>query len=455
MNAPTVFWPDTIEAEPADLDMPEIVTLGAKATPKPVRELTLTAASKIRMRKPTWLWDTAPKGAAPQDSEGRIPVGSLTIAAGQAGIGKSQFTLWLVARLTTGTLPGTHYGKPKSVIIAANEDSREMTIGPRLLAAGADMSRVYFVDVVTDNNEHAQLTLPTDTKALGRLIEKNNVGLLVCDPLLSALGAEINDYRGKEVRAALDPLVEMADRTKCAVVGLAHFNKSAPSGDPLLAIQGAAAFGQLIRAGIGFAREEAAEDADETSEPTFVMSTTKNNLGRDNLPSLQYKIIPTPVETDDGTAWVSRYEFTGSTSERSVRDIMRANAEGRPGEDSSGQRSIDSWLTSLLTEANYRATEVYSAADAAGYSKDQTKRAKARLGIEAYKPEFNGPWHWRLTNTEPPREQEGSEASTHTHTAPFAPLAAPLGTRTCSECQAAIRTSGGRCVICIIGQGAA
>jgi len=382
------------------------------------RTLTLTPASKIRMRRPAWLWDTAPVGNEPKDAEGRIPVGSITIAAGMAGLGKSQFTCWLTAGLTRGLLPGEHFGTPRSVIVAANEDSWEMTIAPRLAAAGADLDRAFRVDVTDDGHQHARLTLPADTAALGRLIPAHDVALLVCDPLLSALDAEVNDYRGKEVRAALEPLVSMADATRCAVVGLAHFNKSAPSGDPLLAIQGAAAFGQLIRAAVGFARDETPGEDDEPAAESFVLSTTKNNLGRDNLPSLHYRIAPQPVETDDGTAWVSRFEFTGAESVRSVRDIMRT----RPDQDDGDARGVDRWLTEFLTPSRRKATEVYSAADAAGYSKDQVKRAKKRTGIDAIHPEIDGPWYWEISS----REHQGSEGSTHTGTAPLHSLGAPL-----------------------------
>jgi hypothetical protein len=140
------------------------------------------------------------------------------------------------------------------------------------------------------------------------------------------MDAEVNDFRGKEVRAALEPLALMADRTRCGVVGLAHFNKAAPSGDPLLAIQGAAAFGQVIRAGIGFARDESTRDEDDQdADQAYVLSTTKSNLGRDDLPSLHYRIAPTPVDTDDGEAWVSRFEFTRIA----IRPVGQGHHAGR------------------------------------------------------------------------------------------------------------------------------
>ena len=57
------------------------------------------------------------------ETEGRVPCGMVSIAAGREGSGKSSFGIWLAARLTRGTLPGAHYGTPKRVFYVATEDS--------------------------------------------------------------------------------------------------------------------------------------------------------------------------------------------------------------------------------------------------------------------------------------------------------------------------------------------
>ena len=103
------------------------------------RQIVFTPASSISMRPTRWLWN---------EDGGRIPAGEITLTAGPGGVGKSTFHAWLIAKITTGTLPGIHFGKPASCIIAAQEDSWAQTIVPRLVAAGADLDRVYRVDVV-------------------------------------------------------------------------------------------------------------------------------------------------------------------------------------------------------------------------------------------------------------------------------------------------------------------
>ncbi|MGL5829154.1 MAG: AAA family ATPase, partial [Angustibacter sp.] len=204
------------------------------STPEPVRRLILTPASAVRMRPVFWSWAD------------RIPAGAITIIPGREGIGKSLFLAWLSAHLTHGTLPGMHYGTPKSVIYAASEDSWGHTIAPRLAAAGAHLARVYRVDVDTDGLT-GPLTLPT--ACTGRAIEINrlDVALLAADPLLSLIHGSIDTHRDRDLRNALEPLAKLADTTNCAVVGLAHFNKSA-STDALSLITGSRAFSAVARA---------------------------------------------------------------------------------------------------------------------------------------------------------------------------------------------------------------
>jgi hypothetical protein len=362
------------------------------------RRIVLTPASEIIARPVRWIWDTAARDAPPASREGRLPVGSLALAAGWAGLGKSQFAAWLAARITKGTLPGCLYGHPRSVIYAAREDSWEMTIKPRLEAAGADVERVYRVDVVDDQDPHARLTLPADIALLGQAIREYGVALVVLDPLLSAVDGQINDFRSAEVRTALEPLKELADVTKALLLGLAHFTK-AGGGDPLLRIAGAAAFGEVVRAALGFAPNDSSPEGDGdgdqgSPDAPFILSTIKNNLGRDrDLPSLGYQIVPATVETPEGPSYVSRFELTGESA-TSVRDIMAGAFPGQQQGERSNRTSVDDaaeWLKGYLgkhgvfhegcgcREANRDA--IVKAAKADEISESTLKRAVTKAGV--------------------------------------------------------------------------
>jgi hypothetical protein len=340
------------------------------------RRVLLTRASSIRMRPVHWAWTE------------RIPNGALTVIPGREGIGKSLLLAWLAAQITRGTLPGVFYGQPRPVIYAATEDSWSHTIGPRLYAAGADLDRVYRVDVEQDGKID-QLTLPSDTSALAHEIRQLGVALLAADPLLSLIHAGIDTHRDRDLRTALEPLARLADETKCAVVGLAHFNKSASS-DALNLITGSRAFSAVARAVLAIARDTEADDG------SCVLSQAKNNLGRLDLPSLRYVVNTAEVPTEEGPAYVGRLEFTGE-SERSVTDIL-SDAAG-DGEGTSDRNHAAQWLTDYLSAHGGEAavTDLVKAARAEGIAERTLRRARAKAGAVADRSGFPARSIWRLT----------------------------------------------------------
>lgn len=355
-------------------DMESLVG-GDFGAPARKRKLKLTPASEIEMRPTTWLWDTTADGAAPT-SGGRFPVDSLVLAAGKPGLGKSQFGVWMAAKLTCGELLGCYYGQPKSVIYAATEDSWEMTLAPRLKAAGADMTRVYRIDV--EDIEDARITLPRDITALGELVQEYNVGLLVLDPLLSALDAGVNDYRAKEVRAALEPLVAEAQRSRFTILGLCHFNKNAGL-DPLDAVSGSNGFGALARAAVAFARLVREEDEDPelgggNLPEEFVMSLIKNNLGRLNLPSHKYVIEPFTIDTNTGKAYTSRFTVIGE-ADTSVRDVMRTAHLGTAVPKGNKEEQAWEWILTFLTVEPRKRVDIETCGKAAGHASRTIERA--------------------------------------------------------------------------------
>ncbi|MGV9227599.1 AAA family ATPase [Streptomyces albogriseolus] len=369
------------QAEPVDV---------ATAT----RRLVLTPASRIKIRPVRWLWDTTPEGEPPT-SHGRLPLNSLSIAAGGPGLGKSQFAAWMAAQITNGTLPGELHGTPRSVIYAATEDSWSMTIAPRLIAAGADLDRVFRVDVMDDERLHARLSLPVDTSLIGKAAQEYDVALLIADPLLSMIDATINDYRATEIRSALEPLVAAADRYNFSVLGLAHFTKAGGT-DPLSRVAGSGAFGQLIRALIAFAKQEGEDGTDE-----YVMSLEKNNLGRLGLPSHSYTMMRADIETPEGTSHTSRFVL-GPESLTSVREVMRAETTG---ESSSSMGEAVEWLQGYLTDAGGSAIgrEVKKVARGEGFSDSTIDRARKKLRIKSKQEGFgkDRTSHWYLPEAYP------------------------------------------------------
>jgi hypothetical protein len=361
---------------------------GTDSTPAELeRRIRLTPMSAIKIRPVRWVWDE------------RLPVGEVTLTPGRGGVGKSTFHAWVMANLSRGTLPGIHFGTPKPCIVAATEDSYEQTIAPRLLAAGADMDLVYRVDVVTESNDIVSVSFPNDINALIEEIKELGVALLSIDPVMSVMSSKLDSHKDRDVRLGLEPLRPLLDRTSCAVLGNAHFNKSTGP-DPMALIMGSAAFGNVPRAVLGFAVDPDADDG------SCVISQVKNNLGRLDLPSLRYRIDAALVDTDEGPAKVGRLVMLGEST-RSVADILRDR--NTDDDDRSERDEAAAWLIDYLTSngGSAGAADAIKAAAGHGIAKTTLTRARTRAGVRSAKHGMTGGWVWTIEESTEETEESG------------------------------------------------
>ena len=109
--------------------------------------------------------------------------------------------------------------EPFNVIYQTAEDGMGDTIKPRLVEAGADLSRV----MVIDDTEEA-LTLSDDR--IEKAVRQNHVRLVIIDPVQAFIGADVDMNRANEVRPVFRKLGMIAEKTGCAIVLIGHLNKS-------------------------------------------------------------------------------------------------------------------------------------------------------------------------------------------------------------------------------------
>ena len=179
--------------------------------------LVSRCAAEITPEKIEWLWP------------GRLARGKHTCIAGEPGTGKSQLTIAVVAAVTTGGEWPCDEGQAPlgNVIILSAEDGTADTIIPRLLAAGSDRSRVHVVSAVRNaDGSRRTLSLQYDLDLLEKKIaEVGDVALVVVDPVSSYLG-KTDSHKNSEVRGVLEPLSEIAERTRIAILSVTHFSKA-------------------------------------------------------------------------------------------------------------------------------------------------------------------------------------------------------------------------------------
>jgi putative DNA primase/helicase len=127
-----------------------------------------------------------------------IPMGMLTVATGDTGIGKSTFLIDVIARLTRGKAmpsfddaPASGSPRRGSALILNKEDSPEHIIVPRLRAAGADLERVGFVGKHSRwRNSHEPIdALDEGVRELeAKIREAGDVAMILIDPITSFVG---------------------------------------------------------------------------------------------------------------------------------------------------------------------------------------------------------------------------------------------------------------------------
>jgi hypothetical protein len=215
-----------------------------------------------------------------------------------------------------------------------------------------------------------------------------NVKLLIVDPIVNAVAGD--SHKNGEVRRALAPLVELAQRHDIAVLGISHFSKGTGGREPLERVTGSLAFGALARIVLVAAKGKADDDGET---PMRLFARAKSNIGPDGG-GFEYLIEYGPLPGHEGieTSWV---KWAGSI-EGSARELL-ASIEPEDGDGAHGLLAdAKAFLRDFLGDARRPVKDIQKAGIAAGHSWATVKRAKAQLRVEAAKTGMEGGWVWQL-----------------------------------------------------------
>jgi hypothetical protein len=307
--------------------------------------------------------------------DGRVPLGAVTLVVGVGGQGKSTLTTTWAAQITRGTLCGDLYGGPADIAIASVEDARGAVLKPRLIAAGADLDRVHFVDVIVDDIEET-LSLPDDLEQLEAEMKRHRVRFLIIDPLIAHLPLAINADRDQHVRHALAPLAKLAERLDVAITGIMHLNKRDAS-DIMVRVNGSGGF-------VNAARSVLVVGADPEDPDQRIVAHGKSNVGI-LAPSERFKIETRWVEDDvktSGIAFLGEVNVTAS-------DLVR----GEDGDRSALDEAVE-WLADRLDNGPVSASQIKIEGERAAHSFRTLQRAKKELRVKSIKT--GDDWKWSL-----------------------------------------------------------
>jgi hypothetical protein len=340
---------------------------------RPARRAVSVPASAIRRERLRYL------------EPGRIPLGLVTVVGGYGGLGKSQYTCLLAAKLSRG-----EYGEPAAAMIATAEDSPSTTVVPRLEAVQADLDRIVFITIQSDDGLTDGITIPDDLDEVAGEMQRVGAKLLVIDPFVAHLQGEIDSHKDASVRRALAPLYRIAQELDCAVVACIHLNK-AQGMAPLQRLSGSGAFGNAARSVLLLDRDP--DDPDGEQGRRRVLAHVKSNDGPE-MPSLQYEIRPIllPATADDPEVETSRLVLLGE-SPHSGRALL---ASGSEEERTALEEAAEFLLGELGDGERHPAAPIFKAARTLGITDRTLKRARKKIGAETEKAGFDRGWEWWL-----------------------------------------------------------
>lgn len=237
-----------------------------------------------------WLW------------RGWLPCGKLTMLDGDPGLGKSTLLADLIGRVTSGS---DFFGErrprePGSVLLLSSEDDAADTILPRLLAAGADLSRVHLLRPSWRNAAGRPFCIPDDLPYLENLAQRLQPKLIAIDPIVAYFAAWVSCFNDASVRQALLPLQELAARHRCAVIMVRHLNKS---GQTKALYRGGGSIGFN-----GAARTVMLVTKHPEEEDQRILSWVKGNLAPPQV-GLAYRLEVVPTQGCCRVTWMGAVEF--------------------------------------------------------------------------------------------------------------------------------------------------
>lgn len=353
---------------------------------RPVKIMTveLKNGADIKPEPIHWLWN------------GYIALGKFHILAGMAGCGKTTIGMNFASTVSSGGyFPDGTTCKVGNVIIWSGEDDPRDTLAPRLIASGADISRIFFVDHVKENGKSAVFDPAKHVAALSAAITAaGGASLVIVDPVISAVSGD--SHKASDTRRGLQPLVDMAMATRCAVFGITHFSKATEGRSPLDRVTGSQAYGALARVVFVAGKDET--NAKEGTASRHVFLRAKSNIGPDQG-GFEYTLeqVAVPVAECPGlTASVVRF---GDLVEGNAREVL-SDMEAEPIDDGGASHEAEAFLIDALAGGALPAKEVQRLAVEAGVAKRTLWRAKKALRVSARKSSMAGGWEWHLPEGE-------------------------------------------------------
>lgn len=350
----------------------------------------LRSILEVQQEYVDWLW------------EGYLSFGDMTVLDGEKGQAKSFITIDILARATRGLpMPGsdTPLQHPISVVIFTDESNAGRELKPRLMAAGADESKVFIPKLPKKrgDKEASGLVLPDSGAMFGRMIRACGAQIAVWDPITDFMAEDIQTHNDASVRRALRPLGQVLTETGCAGWLIRHMNKDSGARAKFRGA-GTTAFQNRARVHLVTGVIPAG-----SGDGQFGLAVVDSNLRRKTEGVLAYNIIDSDIKADRSGNMVGKVEWVGYV-EVDADVLTGARAKRRGPFEAPEQEQLRLVLEEMFTEQEtWSVAKAEATLKAAGCSLNKVtlQKVKAMMGIRSIRVAKRGAvgvdhWAWTI-----------------------------------------------------------
>lgn len=340
------------------------------------------ASGDVKVRAIPWLFP------------GVLATHMATGITGDAGNGKTLVAVDMSARVTVGKAFPL-YGKPGApvkghVFYVTSEGVPEMILVPRLIAAGADLSKITIIEgMYLRKGEFSMFDVTQHLPKLEkRARDFPDLKLIVLDPIASFLPERINPNQANSVRQAMDRVSNLAYKLGIAAVTVMHFAKASAGVKAIHRTAGSGQFEAALKMSWSVIRREG-----DARNARLLVPQKSNITG--GYKSLSFGIHQVEFPAPDNP------EEVITTAKIEYGDLVDEDPETliSPSQESDNHVAK---ATEFLSKKLKEGTTLYAArlideAEDQGIPKWALYKAKDRIGIEHDKEgHFQGRTFWYL-----------------------------------------------------------
>jgi RecA-family ATPase len=367
-------WPDYWKQFEAAKAKIESETPHAFIGDREMPAVSTVFADKVEMEPVEWLW------------EGMLARGKAHMLTGEPGLGKSQLTLDIAARLSTGasfpsyTIGGGETREPMGVLILSAEDGAADTMVPRLVAAKADLKNVGFLSssiiekAASGKLRSRAISLRDDAEQLLDAISRSHIkiGLVVIDPVSAFLSSAQDSNSNSDARGTLAQLQSVIMDKGIALLIINHTNKNTSAKSAHMRSMGSVGWNAAARATFYVFR-------DREKEGRRVFSVGKTNLAKEAGHGFFYEIAEEKVRIRGVEHEMPRIEW--DRTEFPTKDADEYSGESDSKKETKADECAAELLFFMSGKEEVKASEAVAHMKERGFSQAEIYRTARRAGV--------------------------------------------------------------------------